>query len=92
MVKGAGYSDRLVRQEILKAHKHKKKDLLKDIKEKRNDCKFVFNLTYYPNFSNLKDSMLFRHLYLNQTRNTKRYFIRFKLLVSKKQKIWKIFW
>ena len=34
------------------------------MKDKRNDYKLVFNITYHPNFSNLKDTMLFLHLLL----------------------------
>ena len=59
-----GYSDKLVRQQILKARKQKRKDLLNNMKDKRNDYKLVFNVTYHPNFSNLKDTMLFWHLLL----------------------------
>ena len=49
---------------ILKACKRKTKDLLNDMKDKRNDYKLVFNSTYNPNFSNLKDIMSFLHLLL----------------------------
>ena len=59
-----GYSDKLVRQQILKARKQKRKDLLNNMKDKRNDYKLVFNITYHPNFSNLKDTMSFLHLLL----------------------------
>ena len=34
------------------------------MKDKRNDYKLVINITYHPNFSNLKDTMLFLHLLL----------------------------
>ena len=59
-----GYSDKLVRQQILKARKQKRKDLLNNMKDKRNDYKLVVNITYHPNFSNLKDTMSFLHLLL----------------------------
>ena len=59
-----GYSDKLVRQQVLKARKHKRKHPPNDIKDKRNDYKLVFNITYYPNFSNLKDAISFLHLSL----------------------------
>ena len=49
---------------ILKAGKRKRKDLLNDMKDKRNDYKLVFNSTYNPNFSKLKDIMSFLHLLL----------------------------
>ena len=59
-----GYSDKLVRQQILKARKQKRKDLLDNMKDKINYYKLVFNITYHPNFSNLKDTMSFLHLLL----------------------------
>ena len=59
-----GYSDKLVRQQILWARKWKRKDLLNDMKDQRNDYKLVFNITYYTDFSNLKDTMSFLHLLL----------------------------
>ena len=34
------------------------------MKDKRNDNKLVFNITYNPHFSNLKDIMSFLHLLL----------------------------
>ena len=57
-----GYSDKLVRQQILKARTHKRKDLLNNMKDKRNDYQLVFNITYHPNFSKLKDTMSLLHL------------------------------
>ena len=59
-----GHSDKLFGQQILKARKHKKKDLLNNMKDKRNDYQLVFNITYHPNLSNLKDTMSFLHLLL----------------------------
>ena len=59
-----GYSDKLVRQQILKARTHKRKDLLNNMKDQGNDYQLVFNITYHPNFSKLKDIMLFLHLLL----------------------------
>ena len=59
-----GYSDKLVRQQVLKARKHRRKDLLNGMKDKRNDFKLVLNITYHSNVSNLKDTMSFLHLLL----------------------------
>ena len=50
-------------KQILKPRTHKRKNLLNNMKDKRNDCQLVFNITYYPNFSNLKDTMSFLHLF-----------------------------
>ena len=52
--------------EILKACKRKREDLLNDMKDKRNGYKLVFNSIYNPNFSNLKDIMSFLHLVLTR--------------------------
>ena len=57
-------SDKLVRQHVLKTRKHKRKNFLNDIKDKRNDYQLVFYITYHPNFSNLKENMSFLHLLL----------------------------
>ena len=59
-----GYIGKFVRQQLLKDHKHKRTDLLNNIKDKINDYKFVLNITYHPNFSNLKDTISFLHLLL----------------------------
>ena len=59
-----GCSDKLVRQQILKARAHKRKDLLNNMKDKRNDYQLVFSIMYHPNFSKLKDNMPFLHLLL----------------------------
>ena len=54
----------MVRPQVLKARKHKRKNLLKDMKDERNDYKLVFNITYHPSFSDLNDTMSFLHLLL----------------------------
>ena len=59
-----GYSDKLVRQQILKARTHKRKDLPNNMKDKRNDYQLVFNITYHPDFSKLNNTMSFFHLLL----------------------------
>ena len=63
-LKERGYSDELVRRQILKAHKRKRKDLLNDMKDKRSDYKLVFNITYHSDFSNLRDAMSFLHFHV----------------------------
>ena len=39
-------------------------DLLNNMKNKRNDYQLVLNITYHPDFSNLKDTMSFLHFLL----------------------------
>ena len=64
MVKEHDYIDKLVKPQIFKARTHKRKDLLSNMKDKRNDCQLVFNITYHQYFSNLKDTMSFLHFLL----------------------------
>ena len=43
-------------RQIFKAHEYKGKELQNNMKDKRNDYKLMFKITYHPNFSNLKDT------------------------------------
>ena len=69
-----GYSDKLVRQQILKARTHKRKGPLNNMKDKRNDYQLVFKITYHPNFSKLKDTMSFLHLLLTPDQEHRKVF------------------
>ena len=81
-----GYIEKVVRQKILKARKRKKKDLLNVIKDKTDDYKLVFNITYYPNFSNLKDTMSFLQLLLALDQEHQKYFIKLHYWFPKSEK------
>ena len=59
-----GYSDKLVRKQILKARKVRRNDLLHQVKEKREAPDLVFNITYHPAFSRLKTILSNIHLLL----------------------------
>ena len=48
-----GYSEKLVRKEILKARSQSRENLLNKEKMSRNDNRFTFNITYYPFFKNI---------------------------------------
>ena len=49
-----GYKDSLVREEILKARKFKRSDLLSRERADRKPPKLVLNITYHPKFAKLK--------------------------------------
>ena len=76
----------MVRQQILKARKRKRKDLLNDMKEKRNDFKLAFNITYHPKFSNLKDTMSFLHLLLTQDQEHQKVFHKVPIISFRRAK------
>ena len=61
-----GYSDRLIRQEILKARKPKRDDLLfrEQSDKKTRGRKLVFNITYHPAFAKIKNVLSDIHVLL----------------------------
>ena len=56
-LKSRGYSDKMVRSQILKARKFSRKELLEKEQPKNNNNKVVLNVTYHPSFSNLKHTL-----------------------------------
>ena len=61
-LKNRGYNEKLVRQQILKARKYKITELLHSQREEVHKNKLVFNITYYPIFSKLKNILSKIHL------------------------------
>ena len=54
MLHERGYSERAVRQEILKAQKIPRNEFLEKERNHPEENKLVFNITYYPAFQNTK--------------------------------------
>ena len=81
-----GYSDKLVRQQILKACTHKRKDLLNNMKDKRNAYQLVFNITHHHNFSKLKDTMSFLHLLLKPDQEHQKVFYKVPIIRFRRTK------
>ena len=61
-LKNRGYNEKLVRQQILKARKYRRTELLHSQREEVYINKLVFNSTYYPIFSKLKNILFNIHL------------------------------
>ena len=59
-----GYSDKLVRKEILKARKFSRTELLNNQRKKENEDKLVLNITYHPSLAQFKNIMTGMHLLL----------------------------
>ena len=64
LLKGRGYSDKLVRKQILKAWKFSRAKLLNNQRKKENEDKLVLNITYQPSLAQLKVIMTRMHLLL----------------------------
>ena len=54
LVKDRGYNEKVVRQQILKARKFTREDLLNQDSKTKGRNKLVFNFTYHPAYSKLK--------------------------------------
>ena len=63
-MKKRGYSDKLVREQILKSRKFSRAEISNEQKRVRNENRFVFNITYHPVFSKLKTVISEMHLLL----------------------------
>ena len=61
-LKNRGYNEKLVRQQILKARKYRRTKFLHSQREEVHKNKLVFNITYYPIFSKLKNILFKIHL------------------------------
>ena len=63
-LKARGYRDGLVREQILRARKFKRDDLLDRKPREETGNKLVFNITYHPAFARIKDTLSKIHLLL----------------------------
>ena len=59
-----GYSEKLVRKEILKARSQSRETLLDKEKMLRNGERVTFNITYYPVFKNIRNILEELHILL----------------------------
>ena len=67
-LKQRGYSGKLVRGQILKARKFSRSEVLNKRKRVGNNSRFVFNITYHPVLSKLKNVLSEIHLLLTPDR------------------------
>ena len=86
-LKSRGYSDKMVRSQILKARKFSRKELLEKEQPKNNNNKVVLNVTYHPRFLILSTLLGIYIYYLHLIKNMKRFFQQSLLLVLKKVKV-----
>ena len=63
-LKQRGYSDKLMRGQILKDRKFSRSEVLNKRKRVENNSRFVFNITYHPVLSKLKNVLSEIHLLL----------------------------
>ena len=52
-----GYNEKMIRNQILRAREHSRKDLVEREKPQMSEQKLTFNITYYPAFQNVRTLM-----------------------------------
>ena len=57
-----GYSDSMVRQQILRARKFERNELLNKTKNSSSENKLVLNITYHPSYSRIKELLSKIHI------------------------------
>ena len=90
-LKCRGYSDKMVRSQILKARKFSRKHLLETEKLENSDKKLVLNVTYHPSFSRLKHILNNIHLLLTPDKEHEKVFPTIPIVGFKKGKSLKDF-
>ena len=73
-LKERGYSDKLVRGQILNARKFLRSEVLNKRKRVGNNSRFVFNITYHPVLLKLKNVLSEIHLLLTPDREHRKVF------------------
>ena len=74
MAKSYGYNEKLVRQQILKARKYRRTELLHSQREEVHKNKLVFTITCYPISSKLKNIFSKIHLPLTPDKEHRKVF------------------
>ena len=50
-----GYSEKMVRKQVLRAREHSRESLLEKVKSESDQSKLTFNITYYSVFQNVRN-------------------------------------
>ena len=77
----------MVRQQILKAKKYRRTELLNSQREKVHQNWLVFSTIYYPIFSNLKNILVRIHLLLTPHKEHTKVFQNIPIVSFRKEKI-----
>ena len=69
-----GYSEKMVRKQVLRAREHSRESLLEKVKSESNQRKLTFNITYYPVFQNVRNILQELHILLTPDQEHKKVF------------------
>ena len=85
-LKERGYSAKFVREQILEARKFSTSEVLNKQKRVGNNCRFVFNITYHPVLSKLKNLLSEIHWLLTPDREHGKVFGRIDIVGFRRAK------
>ena len=57
-----GYSEKMIRKQVLRAHEHSRESLLEKVKSESDQNKLTFNITYCPVFQNVRNILQELHI------------------------------
>ena len=69
-----GYSEKMVRKQVLWAREHSRGSLLEKVKSESSQDKLTFNITYYPIFQNVRNILQELHILLTPDKEHKKVF------------------
>ena len=69
-----GYNGKMIRNQVLRAREHSRKDLLERGKAKTSERRLTINITYYPAFQNIRKILQELHLLLASDKEHKKVF------------------
>ena len=91
-LKDRGYNEKVVRQQILKARKFTRKDLLNQDSKTKGRNKLVFNFTYHPAYSKLKHILSNINLLLTPDAQHRKVFPEVPIIGFKRGEVLKTCW
>ena len=69
-----GYSEKMVRKQVLRAREHSRESLLEKVKSESDQKKLTFNIYYYPLFKNVRNILQELHILLTPDQKHKQVF------------------
>ena len=69
-----GYSEKMVRKQVLRAREHSRESLLEKVKSEFDQKKLTLNITYYPVFQNVRNILQELHILLIPDQKHKKVF------------------
>ena len=87
-----GHNEKMIRNQILRAREHSRKDFLEREKPQMPEQKLTFNITYYPAFQNVSTVMEELHILLTPNKEHKKVFPNVPVIGFRNGRSRQVFW